>query len=522
MRAKRSSGTLTLGLAFVVGCGRSSGPSPEAARSEPIVARTETTAAAKPVRCGPASGRSVWPRSAEQPARLCIHATIASNGVRSADQKANVVMVWYRPEELSRFDGGLPPFELFDAFFERARVVEGVDLTAGDLELSLDYPGGDAAVFVVADVHRSFWATMFGAGAGNFIGVGKPASVVDEHTADATVTLSVVPTPPPKTEACAGERFELVEIDAPEVAGTVNNPTKRRACAYLPASYAKEPTRRYPVVYLLPGFGSSDLSYLGGKKSLRDTADALKSEGLDEVILVGVDTSTLEGSTYFTDSKSGGAWDAFFEKRLLVAIDKRLRTLADPRARALVGHSTGGFNAVSLALRHPTLFGAVASSAPDGLDIERWLVAEDGKIGPKWLAWTRLEAAVGGKGQFVSYASAWSSEGSAWPFDLETGALAPAWTSWRAASPVALLDDPKRLKAFRATFDGRIYLTVGKRDEFGLYEPTKRFSARLTELGVHHELVETEGGHGSDQWKGLEGGLRFVARAMSPKRPKAH
>jgi len=72
------------------------------------------------------------------------------------------------------------------------------------------------------------------------------------------------------------------------------------------------------------------------------------------MIVVAVDTSTRTGSTYLIDSPTSGNWDAFFAKRLIPYIDAHYRTLARGEGRAIVGHSTGGFNAVSYGMRHPS------------------------------------------------------------------------------------------------------------------------------------------------------------------------
>jgi len=47
------------------------------------------------------------------------------------------------------------------------------------------------------------------------------------------------------------------------------------------------------------------------------------------------------------------------------AIDARFRTLATRAARGIGGKSSGGFGALVLAMRHPTLFSAVACHSGD-------------------------------------------------------------------------------------------------------------------------------------------------------------
>jgi S-formylglutathione hydrolase FrmB len=466
-------------------------------------------AVARPPHCGALTGDSVVAGRPAQAARLCGTLRSPAGG---PDGPGTLVLTWYSAAEATTFQGGRnPPMVLARALFDRARVHRYQHLDRA-VPYALDYPGGPAVVLAIADIRHEFWATLFGEGAGNLMGLSPPAT--PDHAVD--VALAPIPQPGPAPERCQGERFELLRVEAPEVAGTVGNDTSRRLCVRLPRSYQTS-DRRYPVVYLLSGFASADTAYLKGQHALPPTADRLAAEGAGEVILVGVDTSTRHGSTYFTDSTAGGAWDRFARERMVSAVDGRYRTT---RRRGLVGHSTGGFNAVSLAIHHPDLFGAVGASAPDALDLEGWLLDGNGRVRPHLLAWSRLEAAVGGAGQMISYAAAWAAQAPpsaiAFPFDLQTGVVQPAaWDPWRRNSPLRVLDDPERQRAIRSALDGRIFLTVGKGDEFGLTAPTQRFAARLDELGIRHELHTTAGGHGSDSQAGLESALAFVVRALA-------
>lgn len=452
--------------------------------------------------CGTPAGIPVSPRD-PLPGRLCVALTYPTPP--AVAESATVVLIWFRPEEQAKLFRGLyVPTTMLTPFLERARVVPNVAL--GDAqELELDYPGGDAVVVAIVDRTHAFWPTMFGGGAGNFIGVS--AAAVDGKAA---VKLDAIPAFGPPQEGCVGNRLELVRLQAPEVAGSVGNDVDRRLCVFLPPSYATDPARRYPVVYLVPGFSSTDTAYLRGNQDVRAKVDALAASGGGEAIVVGVDTSTKHGSTYFTDSDAGGKWDAFIPK-MTAEIDRRYRTKAEAKSRAVVGHSTGGFNAVSVVLRHLDLFSVIGASSPDGLDFEQWLT-EGGRVRPTWLAWTRLENGVGGMGQMVSYAAAWSSSGQQFPFDLQTGALDEgSWKAWRAQSPMTLLDDPATLARVKKELSGRIFLIVGKQDEFGLYPPTARFDARLTELGVAHQFMAVDTGHSTEN---VQHPLLFAIGAM--------
>lgn len=450
-------------------------------------AATKPSALTGDSECGAPAGTATRPHP-DWAGRICVKLQFPE--APAVAESGTVVLVWFTPEEKAKLHRGVyvPPAMLAQ-FLDRARVVQNVALGDGK-ELALDYPGGEAAVVAIVDRTKAFWPTMFGGGSGNFLGA------ADAVNGRADLKLDLIPQLGPPKEGCVGNRLELVKLADPGVADAFGTETERRACVFLPASYATDAAKRYPTVYLMPGFSSGDTAYLRGNNDVRAKVDALAAAGGGEAIVVAIDTGTKYGSTYFSDSAAGGKWDAFVPK-LVAAIDQRYRTKAEPRARGVVGHSTGGFNAVSLGLRHPELFSAIGASAPDGLDFDGWL-AEGATVRPTWLAWSRLEHGVGGMGQLVSYAAAWSPAGEQFPWDLDTGAVKePGWSAWRGQTPARLLDEPARRARVKADLAGRIFLIVGTRDEFGLHAPTAAFSAQLTKHGIAHELQAVDTGHDS-------------------------
>jgi hypothetical protein len=107
-------------------------------------------------------------------------------------------------------------------------------------------------VVAIVDRTKAFWPTMFGGGSGNLIGAG------DASNGHAAVKVNAIPEPGPQKDACAGNRLELIKLHDPAVADAFGSDPDRRACVFLPASYAADASKRYPIVYLLPGFASTD------------------------------------------------------------------------------------------------------------------------------------------------------------------------------------------------------------------------------------------------------------------------
>lgn len=426
-----------------------------------------------------------------------------------------LAITWYTEDEWRAVRAGRDVARVGRAALLRTCVAGDVDLERGAATdgCAFEVPAGRYVLSAILDTESRFLNAAFGSEGGGFVGASE-AAVEVRPGADARgeVHVRTSPVPPPPTERCAGTRAELLRVEHAPVAGSIGNDPRRRLCVFLPASYSRASAARYPVIWALPGLSGTDTS--GFIRSLVAEVDAR------EVIVVGVDTSTPLGSTYLNDSPVAGAWEGFLREVAVPAVDARYRTVTSSAARALVGQSTGGFNAVWYGLRHPDTFSVVGALSPDGLDFERWLLEPGGRrVRDPWLRWTRLEDSMGGAGQMVSYGVAWSPDpsrprGFAWPFDLATGAVRDdLWTRWRANSPSVLLTDPAVLAGVRSRLNGRVYLAVGRHDEFDLFEPAESFHEQLRAAGVEHVFAPDDGGHFPTPER-VRGLVEFLRRAL--------
>jgi S-formylglutathione hydrolase FrmB len=136
----------------------------------------------------------------------------------------------------------------------------------------------------------------------------------------------------------------------------------RGLLVYLPASYDSSPTKRYPVVYLLHGFGGTERTWtsLGPIKPAMDTL--VRNGAVREMVIVMPNGRNVFDGSFYTNSASAGNWDDFVSKELVAYIDGKYRTLARPESRGLAGHSMGGYGAFTLGMRHGgDVYGAVYS-----------------------------------------------------------------------------------------------------------------------------------------------------------------
>ena len=122
---------------------------------------------------------------------------------------------------------------------------------------------------------------------------------------------------------------------------------------YLPESYRDEPDRRYPVVYMLHGFGDNWKSWNGKYLHANYKVDALTVEGLSEMIYIFPSGFT----TYYCNFYNGKYnYMDMFVQEFIPHVDKCFRTIADKGHRSITGYSMGGFGAMALAEMHPEMF----------------------------------------------------------------------------------------------------------------------------------------------------------------------
>lgn len=130
------------------------------------------------------------------------------------------------------------------------------------------------------------------------------------------------------------------------------------ATVVMPDSYSLS-NKRYPVVYLLHGYGGN---YLGWAKN--SEVEALADQ--HQLIIVMPDGNV--GSWYIDSPvKANSRFETYIYKDVIGYIDKHYRSINQKNARAISGFSMGGFGALNIALNHSILFGA-AGSISGGVD----------------------------------------------------------------------------------------------------------------------------------------------------------
>ena len=179
------------------------------------------------------------------------------------------------------------------------------------------------------------------------------------------IALFALTSAPPVRAADDGASFARgVVLESLELRSKILNRAVRYSI-YLPPGYDANATHRYPVVYLLHGYPSephdSETDWVQQGAADRLTDEAIAAGRLPPVILVMPDA----GTTFYSNTIDGAVrYEDMFVEELLPFIDRTYRTRPQRMFRSVAGLSMGGYGALMLAMRHPTLFSACAALSP--------------------------------------------------------------------------------------------------------------------------------------------------------------
>jgi S-formylglutathione hydrolase FrmB len=290
----------------------------------------------------------------------------------------------------------------------------------------------------------------------------------------------------------------------------LGDPNERPLWVYLPPGYDDDPDSRYPAVYVIQGF-TGHLAMWRNRMPYRqpfpETADAAFARGeAPPALVVYVDAWTSYGGSQFVDSPGTGRYHSYLCDEVVPWVDGRYRTLAEPRHRAIMGKSSGGFGAMITPMLRPDLFGALATHAGDSLyelcylpefgKAARLLRAYDGDI---WRWWQDFSSRVSFTKEaddtllgLLGVAACFSAREDGTvelPFHPRTGALLPeVWERWLDWDPVRMV--PRYASALRSL--RAIWIDAGTSDDYYLDLGAEAFLAALRDIGVGDDVVRFE------------------------------
>jgi S-formylglutathione hydrolase FrmB len=340
---------------------------------------------------------------------------------------------------------------------------------------------------------------------------------------------------PPGAAPAAGPRagtVERVTVHGPSLEGNLEgDPADRQVTVYLPPGYAGDQNRRFPVVYLLHGYGGRDDTFISRLAKLAESADRLAAaQGFSEPIVVTPDAFTLHKGSMYSNSVTIGDWETFVAQDLVAYIDSHYRTIAARISRGLAGHSMGGYGTLRIAMKHPGVFSSLyvmsacclagnANPRPDAM-------APAEAIKTREQAQEAARAPGFGPSVNLASAAAWSPNPSNSPLFLDLpvkdGKVRPdVVAKWTANAPLTMVEQyAESLKGYYA-----IAVDIGTKD--GLLASNRALHEAMTRLKIAHSYEEYDGDHTNRVGERIERNVlvffsKNLASPANPTSPAVH
>lgn len=377
------------------------------------------------------------------------------------------------------------------------------------------------------------WEREIGSGAGNGF------SAVERITGESGELAFQIKEIVPKREFPQSDWSKLLRVRSALLSKFHGRDVHLRASVILPKSYPEQPKRRYPVIFVIPGFGGDHFMGATQKPVPENNARGV------EFLRVILDASCPLGHHVFADSANNGPVGEALVKEFIPALDEKFRTIAQPTARFLTGHSSGGWSSLWLQVTYPETFGGTWSTAPDPVDFrdfqrinlyrdnENMYVDAKGekrplaRRGDQVMLWYRgfaeMEHVLGHGGQLHSFEAAFSPRGQdgkprlVW--DRATGKVnTEVAKTWEPYDIRLVLE--RNWKTLGPKLTGKLHVHMGDLDTFYLEGATILLKQSLAKLGSD-AVVEIHPGknHGSVMTPELRNRIR---REMTVKFLKSH
>jgi hypothetical protein len=258
-------------------------------------------------------------------------------------------------------------------------------------------PPGEYSVQAVLNVYeraqrsdgRTIWVPLndgrqefFTASPGNLYSDPQRVRVNDGGTIRLSLSKVVAPRPEPQST----DWVKRVRIQSRKLTAFWGRPIYIHATLLLPKGYAEHPESRYPTVFTFGhnvpfGFstdsartrGIGTINPVTGVETGYDFYKAWNGDAFPRFIAVSFEQQTpwFPDSYSLNSANQGPYGDAMIEE-VIPELERQFRMIGRPYARLVEGASTGGWQTLSLQLRHPDFFGGAWVLQPDPIDFRRY------------------------------------------------------------------------------------------------------------------------------------------------------
>ena len=341
----------------------------------------------------------------------------------------------------------------------------------------------------------------------------SPVATIKIDPAKPEVTKLVVDKVAPPAKFVESDRVKLVDIPSPLLSAFHKRPIRHKAAVLLPEG---DLSKKRATLYIIPGFGGDHLRAEAMMRSPRMSY----AKDLIRVVL-SPDCGT--GHHVFADSATNGPRGQALVEELIPYIEKTYPAIAEPKARLLNGHSSGGWSSLWLQVNYPDFFGGTWSTSPDPVDFRDFqridLYAKNAnmfkdeagntrpvaRMGTRealfYEPFSKMEDVIGDGGQLHSFEAVFSPLGpdgkprKLW--DRKTGEVDPEVAkAWEKYDIRLFLE--KGWPVLGPKLKGKLHIYIGDLDTFYLEGAVKLLQGSLEKLGSDASILIVPGkDHGS-------------------------
>ncbi len=369
-----------------------------------------------------------------------------------------------------------------------------------------DIERGDYFVQVVWD--RNLGGRSIAESPGNLFNTTEKISITKDTKKVFTVTANqIIPELPEFKET---EFVKELKVPSALLSKFHGKPMTVDAAIILPKEYDMEPTRKFPVLFTVSGYGGDYHRYSNKTEPSTDV------EGIP-VIQVFLDGNCALGHSVYANSDNNGPWGDALVTEFIPLLEKNYRANG---ARLLTGHSSGGWTVLWLQTQYSKVFDACWSSAPDPVDFRAFQkinIYEDKNMyyaadGSQFMVATiagffpwasakmayQMENVVYRGEQMRSFDAVFSKKGvNGFPENIcnsATGEIDTAvvenWKKYDIA-----LNLKKNWSSLKSELNDKIRITIGTRDNFLLHYAVMSLETQMKELGSNIQFAFYPGDH---------------------------
>ena len=421
-------------------------------------------------------------------------------------------VIVYMSKENKEPKNGMVGLESFPCFSMAVKDIKpGQSITINDAARSYptvlsDIERGDYYVQIVWD--RNLGGRSIAESPGNLFNTTEKITITKDTKKVFSITANqIVPELPEFKET---EFVKEVKVPSALLSQFHGKPMTIDAAVILPKEYNTEPTRKFPILFTVSGYGGDYHRY-------SDKTDPSTPLDSVPVIQVFLDGNCALGHSVYANSDNNGPWGDALVTEFIPFLEKNYSANG---ARLLTGHSSGGWTVLWLQTQYPKVFDACWSSAPDPVDFRAFQkinIYEDKNMyyaadGSPFMVATiagyfpwasakmayQMENVVYRGEQMRSFDAVFSQKGTdGLPKDIcnsVTGDIdATVVEHWKKYDIALHLK--KNWTSLKSELDGKIRITIGTRDNFLLNYAVMSLETQMKEMGANMQFAYFPGDH---------------------------